>query len=155
MSIPDIVMRHITFPGTAGVHQRAGRLDQLQQELALNYEHYHEFLAGELEVAGSGPPDPAQYRDRIEEYGDACNRVLAVLVAESYLRAVATAGGRTFAGGAGLVDERHRLLSAADPKDAARKRRVGDRRMDSWVAPAAPPNLYQQTKPAASSTGAR
>jgi hypothetical protein len=141
MSIPDIVLRHVAFPGKAGVWQRAGRLDRLQLELAGDYAQYHEYLASQLEALGSERPDPAAFADRVDDYADACNRVLALLSAESLLRALAQARGSAFPPGLPLVDERHRLVSAADPAGAARRTRSGDAGLDHWVAPAAPANL--------------
>jgi hypothetical protein len=109
-----IVLRHVAFPGKAGVWQRAGRLDQL--ELAGDYARYHEYLASQLEALGSERPDPAAFGDRVDDYADACNAILALLSAESLLRNLAQARGSAFPAGVPLVDERHRLVSGGRPR---------------------------------------
>jgi hypothetical protein len=137
----DFPLRHVRFPDPAGGMQDAGRIAELIRELGDNYDHYHEYLAAEVERCGSGPPDPLQWRGRYEEFCKRGAYANELFVAESMLRAFAAhRGASDMLDGAPLADERHRLFSAR-PSAEHRHTRRGSQRAAAWTPPPAPPGM--------------
>ena len=111
-----IKLQRLRFPDEGGRLQVAGDTGGLIKELASDYDRYHAFLAQRLEELG-GDPDPADYRDRFEDYCRATADVTEIYIAETFLRQCVAAVqlGRDInamePAPAPLADERQRLVS--------------------------------------------
>jgi hypothetical protein len=83
MDFARLKLNHVEFPGRAGEYQRQGRTTALVRELGENYDHYHDFLATEMERL---PVPTAERFPGADEYLTAWAYLQELVIAEIILR---------------------------------------------------------------------